>query len=176
MDIPLIRRFELGYRSGAQAINPKIKVFANYVGAGSDAWRNPTKGKELALAQYGKGVDIIFCAAGSSGMGVFDAAEEEKKFAIGVDSNQNWVKPGRILTSMVKGVDFAVYQAIELEKAGKFQGGLFSLGLKEDAIGFAVDEYNRKILSPETESKAKAIRQQIIDGKISVPDFYKLKK
>jgi basic membrane protein A len=176
MDIPLIRRFELGYRSGAQATKPGIEVFSNYVGSTSDAWKNPGKGKELALSQYGRGADIIFAAAGASGLGVFDAAEETKKLVIGSDSNQNWVKPGRVLTSMLKRVDLAVYDAIESEQNGKFQAGTVYKGLAEKAVDFAVDKDNRGILTPEVEKKANAIRAKILSGQIKVPDYYETSK
>src|SRR5438552_4200550 len=129
MDIPLIRRFEMGYEAGAKKINPQITIMANYVGVTSEAWNNPPKGKELALSQYESGADIIFAAAGASGLGVFDAAEDKKKFAIGVDANQNWMKPGLILTSMLKRVDVAVYSVIQDAKAGKFTGGVKRFGL-----------------------------------------------
>ena len=175
MDIPLIRRFELAYRSGAKYANPKVEIFSNYVGSSSDAWRNPMKAKELTLAQYRKDADIVFQAAGASGLGVFDAAEETKRLAIGVDSNQNWVKPGRILTSMIKRVDLAVYQAIEDAANGKFTGGTTSLGLADGGIGFAVDENNRAILSPEVEKKANELKAQIIKKAVKVPDYYLLK-
>src|SRR5438874_3824822 len=124
MDIPLIRRFEMGYEAGAKKMNPKVVVLANFVGVTSEAWNNPPKGKELAVSQYDAGADIIFAAAGASGLGVFDAAEEKKKFAIGVDSNQDWMKPGLILTSMLKRVDLAVDSTIEEAKAGKVKGGV----------------------------------------------------
>lgn len=176
MDIPLIRRFEMGYAAGAKAANPKVTVITNYIGSGSDAWKNPMKGKELALSQYNKKADVVFHAAGASGLGVFDAAEETKKFAIGVDSNQNWVKPGRVLTSMIKGVDVAVYKTIEAVKDGKFEAGKFSMGFAEGAIDFAVDEHNRGILTPEVEKKAQAIKADIVSGKVKVPDFYELQK
>src|SRR6266513_2679240 len=146
MDIPLIRRFEMGYEAGAKKINPQIAVFANYVGVTSEAWNNPPKGKELALAQYERGADIIFAAAGASGLGVFDAAEERKKFAIGVDANQNWTKPGLILTSMLKRVDEAVFTTIMEAKSGKFTGGVKRFGLSNKGIDYAVDRYNEKIL------------------------------
>src|SRR3989454_9012328 len=129
MDVPLIRRFAMGYEAGAKAINPKATVLANYCGVTSEAWNNPPKGKELALAQYDAGVDIIFAAAGASGIGVFDAAEDRKEFAIGVDSNQDWVKPGFILTSMLKRVDLAVFTVIQDTQTGKFTGGLERFGL-----------------------------------------------
>jgi basic membrane protein A and related proteins len=176
MDVPLIRRFEMGYKAGAKAANPKTEVISNYVGSSSDAWRNPTRGKELATSQFGKGVDVTFAAAGASGLGVFDAAEEKKKFAIGVDSNQNWVKPGRILTSMLKRVDLAVYDTVEKTTKGQFKGGVMEWGFKDGAIDFAMDEHNRAILTPEVEKKANEIKNQISSGKVSVPDYYKINK
>src|SRR5215468_675322 len=147
MDIPLIRRFEMGYEAGAKKINPQITVTANFVGVTSEAWNNPPKGKELAMSQYEGGADIVFAAAGASGLGVFDAAEEKKKFAIGVDSNQDWMKPGLILTSMLKRVDLAVYSTIEDSKAGKFSGGIKRFRLADKGIDYSVDKYNEKILT-----------------------------
>jgi len=173
MDIPLIRRFAMGYEAGAKSINPETTVLANYVGVTSEAWNNPPKGKELALAQYDSGADIVFAAAGASGLGVFDAAEERKKFAIGVDSNQDWVKPGLILTSMLKRVDRAVYVAIEEAKSGKFTGGVKHFGLADKGIDYSVDEHNERILAPAVRQKAEGIKADIIAGKIVVPDFYK---
>ena len=147
MDIPLIRRFAMGYEAGAKKINPQVIVLANYVGVTSEAWNNPPKGKELAVSQYDAGADVIFAAAGASGLGVFDAAEDRKKFAIGVDANQNWTKPGLILTSMLKRVDRAVYSTIEEAKAGKFTGGVKRFGLANKGIDYAVDQYNANILT-----------------------------
>jgi basic membrane protein A and related proteins len=176
MDIPLIRRFEMGYEAGARKINPGIKVIDNYVGVTSEAWNNPPKGKELALAQYQAGADIIFAAAGASGLGVFDAAEEQKKFAIGVDSNQDWTKPGLILTSMLKRVDEAVFATIEAAKAGKFTGGVKRFGLSDRGIDYAVDQYNAKVLTAPVRQRADELKAEIIADKISVPDYYKLQK
>lgn len=175
MAIPLIRRFELGYRAGVRHIDPKATVVVNYVGESSDAWRNPMKGKELALSQYNKNADIIFAAAGASASGVFDAAEQLKKFIIGCDSNQNWIKPGRVLTSMLKRVDKAVYETIKLEKEGKFTAGLESLGLKEGGVDYAVDEHNKALITPEVKKRVEAIRKEILAGKIKVPDYYETK-
>jgi basic membrane protein A len=175
MDIPLIRRFAMGYEAGAKKINASITVSANYVGITSEAWNNPPKGKELALAQYESGADIIFAAAGASGLGVFDAAEEKKKFAIGCDSNQNWAKPGLILTSMLKRVDESVFATIEEAKAGKFAAGEKRFGLSNKGIDYAVDQYNEKILSQEVRKKAEELKAEIIAGKIAVPDYYKRK-
>jgi basic membrane protein A len=176
MDIPLIRRFELGYASGAKAINSKIKVISNFVGVTGDAWNNPTKAKELAVSQYESGVDIVFSAAGASGSGLFDAAEEKKKFAIGVDSNQNWVKPGYVLTSMVKKVDEAIVATCKETAEGKFTGGTIRYGLLSKGIDYSVDSFNEKLLPEAVRKKAEEIKVNIISGKIKVPDYYKLKR
>ena len=173
MDIPLIRRFHLAYEAGAKKINPQIAVLANYVGITSEAWNNPPKGKELAVAQYDSGADIVFAAAGASGLGVFDAAEEKKKYAIGVDANQNWTKPGLILTSMLKRVDQAVYSTIEESKSGAFAGGVKRFGLANKGIDYAVDQYNEKILTESVRKRADELKAEIIAGKIDVPDYYK---
>lgn len=176
MDIPLIRRFEMGYKAGGEKINPKIQVISNSIGVTGEAWNNPAKAKELALAQYNSGVDVIFVAAGASGAGVFDAAEEKKKFAIGVDSNQNWIKPGIILTSMMKRVDVAVFDAIKEGKEGKFQAGVFRFGLKNKGVDYSVDSYNDKVLTADIRKKAEALKVEIIKGQIQVPDYYKKAK
>lgn len=173
MDIPLIRRFELGYRAGARRGNPNVTVLANYVGITSEAWNNPPKGKELALAQYEQGADVIFAAAGASGLGVLDAAEEKRKFAIGCDSNQDWTKPGFILTSMLKRVDEAVYATIAEAKAGKFAEGIKRFGLANKGIDYSVDEHNAKILAEPVRREADRLRAEIINGKLVVPDYYK---
>jgi len=173
MDIPLIRRFEMGYEAGAKKINPKITVIANFVGVTSEAWNNPPKGKELALSQYEAGADVVFAAAGASGLGVFDAAEEQKRFAVGVDSNQDWTKPGLILTSMLKRVDEAVFVSIAEAKEGKFAGGIKRFGLGNKGIDYSFDQYNEKILSESVRHRADELKAEIIAGKIAVPDFYK---
>jgi basic membrane protein A len=175
MDIALIRRFETGYEAGVKAANPKAEVIVNYVGINSTAWANPTRGKELALAQFGRGVDVSFHAAGASGMGVFDAAEERKAFVIGVDSNQNGVKPGRVLTSMMKRVDSAVYDIIKSEVDGKFVAGTRYFGLKDKGVDYAVDDNNAKLIEPY-KTKLEEMREKIIKGQIKVPDFYELNK
>ena len=173
MDIPLIRRFQLGYEAGAKFINKDVSVMSNYAGVTGDAWNNPPKGKELALAQFGAGADVIFAAAGATGMGLFDAAEEKKKLAIGVDSNQNWVKPGRVLTSMLKRVDVAVYKVTEEAKDGKFAAGVTRYGLDSQGVDFALDEHNKALITPEILAKANDIKAKIIAGVILVPDYYK---
>lgn len=176
MDIPLIRRFAMGYKAGAEYVNPKIQITENYIGTTGDAWNNPAKAKELALSQTASGADVLFVAAGASCTGAFDAVEEKKKLAIGVDSNQNWMKPGFILTSMLKRVDNAVYDTIEQAKAGKFSAGIMHFGLKDKGVDYALDSYNDKVLDAATRKKADEIKKAIIAGKIQVPDYYKLKK
>lgn len=177
MDIPLIHRFETGYEEGARAVNPNIRVIQNYVGVTDSAWNNPGKGKELALAQLAKGADVIFTAAGNSGLGAFDAVEQygmvdgrAQRFVIGVDSNQNAVKPGYVLTSMVKRVDNAGYQIIQEVVDKKFQSGIHVFGLDKDGIGYAMDQNNRPLISPEIIQEAEAARQKIINGEIKVTD------
>ncbi|WP_374077337.1 BMP family protein [Bdellovibrio bacteriovorus] len=154
MDIPLIRRFAMGYVAGAKYVNPKITVTENYIGVTGEAWNNPAKAKELALAQYAKGADVVFGAAGASNTGIFDAAEDKKKFAIGCDSNQNWIKPGVILTSMLKAVDVAVYDTIKETQEGKFTGGVSRFGLKNNGVNYTLDQHNEKLVTPDMRKKA----------------------
>src|SRR5258707_551205 len=158
MDIGLIHRFEKGYEEGAKSVNPNIRIIQNYVGVTDGAWNNPGKGKELSLAQISKGADVIFTAAGNSGLGAFDAVEQQGKqngrathCVIGADSNQNMVKPGFVLTSMVKRVDNAVYDIVKDVVNGKFQAGFHVFGLEKDetkdGVGYVVDDFNRSLLS-----------------------------
>ncbi len=177
MDIPLIRRFQMGYAAGVKKINPKAKIISNYVGVTGDAWHNPARGKELALAQISQGADVIFHAAGASGAGLFDAVEEKPGvFAIGVDSNQNWVKSGKVLTSMLKRVDNAVFQTVADVAAGKFKPGVRRFGLKDGGIDYAMDSHNQSLVTPEMKTKVDALKADIISGKIKVPDYYEKKK
>ncbi len=170
MDIPLIHKFATGYTEGAKAVDPDVRVIQNYVGVTEAAWNNPGKGKELAVAQIGKGADVIFAAAGNSGLGVFDAAEQYKKFVIGVDSNQNWVKPGYVLTSMVKRVDNAVYTIIGDMVNGRFQGGIHVYGLPDGGIGYAMDQHNEKLVPKDVIAEVEAAKARIIKGEIKVTD------
>ncbi len=172
MDIPLIRRFSMGYEAGMKQASSKAQLIQNYIGISSEAWNNPAKAKELALNQYNQGVDVIFVAAGASNSGVFDAAEEKKKFAIGVDSNQNWIKPGFILTSMLKRVDKAVFSTIEDLKNGKFTPGVVRYGLKDKGVDYSVDKFNEKLISSEQIKTLEALKVDILNGKIKVPDYY----
>lgn len=177
MDIGLIHRFKEGYEEGAKAVNPNIRVIPNYVGVTDAAWNNPGKGKEIALAQIGKGADVIFTAAGNSGLGAFDAVEQMGKqngrathFVIGVDSNQNMVKPGFVLTSMVKRVDNAVYDIIKAVGNGQFKAGFHVYGLDKDGVGYSLDEFNKDLVTPEMLKQADEARQRIINGEIKVTD------
>ena len=171
MDIPLIRRFQLGYEAGAKFINKDVSVLSNYAGVTGDAWNNPPKGKELALAQFGAGADVIFAAAGATGMGLFDAAEEKKKLAIGVDSNQNHLHPGHVLTSMLKRVDNATYDAMMDVQNGEWSSGVVVMGLSEDGVGYAVDENNEALITPEMKEAVEAAKAKIISGEIEVHDY-----
>lgn len=177
MDIGLIHRFKEGYEEGARAVNPNIRVIPNYVGVTDAAWNNPGKGKEIALAQISKGADVIFTAAGNSGLGAFDAVEQQgmqngraTHFVIGVDSNQNMVKPGFVLTSMVKRVDNAVYEIIKDVVNGQFQAGFHVYGLDKDGVAYAMDENNKALISEEAIKQAEEARQKIINGEIKVTD------
>lgn len=178
MDIGLIHRFAKGFEEGARSVRPDIRLLENYVGVTDAAWNNPGRGKELALAQIAKGADIIFTAAGNSGLGAFDAVEEMGRdatgrathFVIGVDSNQNMVKPGFVLTSMVKRVDNAVYEMVREVKEKRFNAGLHVFGLESDGVGYAVDEHNRSLLSREAIAAAEEAKRRIIAGEIKVTD------
>ncbi len=178
MDIPLIHRFAKGYEEGAKSINPNIKVVTNYVGVTDSAWNNPGKGKELALSQIEKGADVIFTAAGNSGLGAFDAVEqygkneqgEANRFVIGVDSNQNAVKPGFVLTSMVKRVDNAVYDVVKEVLGGKFEGGFHVFGLDKDGVAYSMDEHNKALISEDVLKKVEEAKSKIVAGEIKVTD------
>jgi basic membrane protein A len=166
MDIPLIRKFQCGFEQGAKYANPKAEVFANMTGTTPAAWNDPARGGELAKAQFAKGADVIFAAAGGTGIGVYQAAKDGGKLAIGVDSNQNHLQPGTMLTSMVKRVDVAVYNAFKGTKPG-----VQSLGLKEGGVDYAMDEHNAKLVSADMKKKVDAAKADIIAGKLKVIDY-----
>ena len=166
MDVPLIRKFQCGYEQGAKYANPKVEVSANMTGTTASAWNDPTRGAELAKAQFAKGVDVVFAAAGGTGNGVYQAAKDAGKLAIGVDSNQNHLQPGTMLTSMVKRVDVAVYN---LSK--KTTPGVTVLGLKEGGVDYALDKHNEKLVTADMKKKVDAAKADIIAGKIKVIDF-----
>jgi basic membrane protein A len=166
MDIPLIRKFQCGYEQGAKFANPKAEVFANMTGTTGAAWNDPARGGELAKAQFSKGADVVFAAAGGTGIGVYQAAKDGGKLAIGVDSNQNHLHPGTMLTSMLKRVDVAVYNVSK-----KFTPGVSVLGLKEDGVGYAMDANNAKLVTADMKKKVDAAKADIISGKIKVADY-----
>lgn len=166
MDIPLIRKFQCGYEQGAKYANPETEVLANMTGTTGAAWADPARGGELAKAQFGRGVDVVFAAAGGTGVGVYQAARDAGRLAIGVDSNQNHLQPGTMLTSMLKRIDVAVYGA-----AKAYKPGVTILGLKEGGVDYAMDEYNARLVSPEMKKKVEAAKADIIAGKIRVADY-----
>jgi basic membrane protein A len=166
MDIPLIRAFQCGYEQGVKATNAKAEVFSNMTGTTSSSWNDPTRGAELAKAQFAKGADVVFAAAGGTGVGVYQAAKDGGKLAIGVDSNQNHVQPGTMLTSMVKRVDVAVYNVLK-----GWTGGVQVLGLKEGGVDYALDEYNAKVFTPALKAVAEKTKADIVSGKVKVIDY-----
>jgi basic membrane protein A len=166
MDIPLIRKFECGYRQGALFINPKASVIGNMTGTTGAAWSDPTRGGELAKAQFSQCVDVVFAAAGGTGIGVYQAAKDAGKLAIGVDSNQNHIQSGTMLTSMLKRVDVAVYNVAMGHKPG-----ISVLGLKEGGVDYALDEHNAKLVTPDMKKRVEAAKADIISGKIKVADY-----
>jgi basic membrane protein A and related proteins len=172
MDIPLIRNFAHGYEQGVKHVNPDVEVIVNYTGTTPAAWNDPARGGELAIGQFGQGADVVYAAAGATGLGVLQAAADEGKYSIGVDSNQNHLHPGSVLTSMLKRVDVAVHDAFASAKDGTWKPGQQSLGLKEQGVDYAVDENNREVLGPEMRAKIDEAKQAIIDGKLEVKDYY----
>ena len=171
MDIPLIRKFALGYTEGARHVNPKVEVFQNMTGTTPAAWGDPTKGAELAKSQFGRGADVVFHAAGATGLGVMQTAKDAGKLSIGCDSNQNYLHPGSVLTSAVKRVDVAVYTAFQSARSGEWKPGRQVLGLAERALDYSLDEHNRGILTPEMEARLNAARADIISGKLKVSEY-----
>jgi len=171
MDIPLIRKFALGYEEGAKYVNPKIEVFQNMTGTTPAAWSDPTRGGELARSQFDRGADVVYAAAGGTGLGVLQAAKDKGKLAIGVDSNQNHIHPGTILTSMIKRVDLAVYEAFKSGKDGSWKPGTRLLGVAEGGVGYAIDQNNRALITPDMERRLEQARADIVAGKIKVTDY-----
>ena len=171
MDIPLIRRFQCGYEQGIKYVNPKAELIANMTGTTPAAWTDPGRGAELAKGQFDRGVDVVYAAAGNTGTGVLQAAKDRGKLAIGVDSNQNYLHPGTMLTSMVKRVDVASYNSFKAMQDGKWKGDVEVLGLKEGGVDWALDQYNEKLITPEMKAKVDAAKADIISGKITVHDY-----
>jgi basic membrane protein A len=171
MDIPLIRKFGCGYEQGARAANAKIEVFQNMTGTTGAAWNDPVRGGELTKNQIDQGADVVYAAAGATGLGVLQTAADNKKFSIGVDSNQNYLHPGSVLTSMVKRVDLAVFNAFTDVKGDKFTAGVQSLGVKEDGVAAAIDEHNKALITPEMQAAVDKAKADIIAGTIKVHDY-----
>jgi basic membrane protein A and related proteins len=170
MDFPLIQKFEAGYKAGVQYVCPDCTIIVQYAGVTPEAFRNPSRGKELALSQYQQGVNIIYHASGSTGLGVFEAARQTGKYAIGVDADQYAEAPGRVLTSMVKGVDVAVYEAIKRVKDRTFKGGVDQFGLAENGVGYVYDGNNRALIPDSVRARLEQIKADIVAGKIRVPN------
>ncbi len=168
MDIPLIHKFEAGYRQGVKTVCPDCEVIAQYAGATPEAFRNPSKGKELALSQYQAGVNVIFHASGSTGLGVFEAARAMNRLAIGVDADQWAEAPGHVMTSMTKGVSTSVFDAIRRVKEGTFHGGVYSFGLAEGGVGYVDDANNHALICDAGRQRAEELRRDIVAGKIHV--------
>ncbi|WP_026379830.1 BMP family lipoprotein [Afifella pfennigii] len=174
MDIPLIRKFACGYVEGAKAVNPDIEIYQNMTGTTGAAWNDPVKGGELAKSQFDRGADVVYHAAGGTGIGVLQAAADEGKLGIGVDSNQNMLHPGAVLTSMVKRVDNAVYDAFEDVKNGVAMqewAGVEVLGLAEDGVGWSLDEHNAPLISEEMKARVEEASEKIKSGEIEVHDY-----
>lgn len=171
MDIPLIRKFECGYEQGARAANPKVEVFQNMTGTTGAAWNDPVRGGELTKNQIDQGADVIYAAAGATGLGVLQTAADNGKMSIGVDSNQNYLHPGSVLTSMVKRVDLAVYNAFSDAQNDKFTAGVQALGVKEDGVGWALDDNNKSMITAEMQAAVDKAKADIISGAVKVHDY-----
>jgi basic membrane protein A len=171
MDIPLISKFACGYAQGVKYQNPNAEVFENMTGSTPAAFNDPARGSELAKSQISKGADVLFAAAGGTGIGVYQAAKDEGVYAIGVDSNQNFLQPGTMLTSMVKRVGVAAYKTWEDAQAGTWSGGIRVLDLAAGGVDYALDQYNESLLTDEMKSSVEAIKADIISGKIKVHDY-----
>jgi basic membrane protein A len=171
MDIPLIRRFSCGYAQGVKYADPKASVTSNMIGTTPDAWTNPGRAAELAKGQFDRGVDVVFAAAGQSGLGALQAAADAHKLSIGVDSNQDYLHPGSMLTSMVKRVDVVAHDALKAAAAGNWKAGASVLGLKEGGVDYAYDQYNKTLITPAMKAKADQAKADIISGKITVQDY-----
>jgi len=171
MDIPLIRAFACGYVQGVKHVGGDIEVFQNMTGTTPSAWNDPGKGAELTQSQIDRGADVIYQAAGGTGIGVIRAAADAGKLSIGVDSNQNHLAPGSVLTSMLKRVDVAAYETMKDAMSGSFDTGVRVLGLAEGGVGWALDENNAGLVSDDMKAQIEAASADIVSGKISVHDY-----
>ncbi len=171
MGIPLIEKFACGYKQGARSVKADAVVFKNMTGNTGAAWNDPVKGGELTKSQIARGADVIFQAAGSTGLGVLQAAADAGKLGIGVDSNQNHLHPGKVLTSMIKRVDAAIYKVFEDARTGNWKSGVSVLGLKEGGVGWALDENNKSLITDAMKKAVDAASAKIISGELKVHDF-----
>jgi basic membrane protein A len=152
-------------------VNSGVEVIGNMTGTTPSAWNDPTRGAELAKGQFDRGVDVVFAAAGGTGIGVYQAAKDSGKLAIGVDSNQNHIHPGTMLTSMLKRVDVAVYESAKAAKDGTWKAGMTVLGLAEDGVGWALDDNNKSLITDDMKTKVEAAKADIVSGKVQVHDY-----
>ncbi|MGF1625488.1 MAG: BMP family protein [Alphaproteobacteria bacterium] len=171
MDIPLISKFACGYHQGVAHVDPDIGYFENMTGTTPAAWNDPAKGAELAQSQFDRGADVVYAAAGATGLGVLQAAADAGKLAIGVDSNQNYLHPGVVLTSMLKRVDVAAYNAFTGALNDTWEPGVQVLGLAEEGVGWSLDEHNESLITDDMQAAVEAARDAIIAGEIEVHDF-----
>tara|TARA_R110002126_G_scaffold10527_7_gene48239 strand:- start:36390 stop:37376 length:987 start_codon:yes stop_codon:yes gene_type:complete len=169
MDIPLIRKFACGYAQGVLAAKPDATVISNMTGTTPAAWNDPVKGSELTKAQISQGADVVYAAAGGTGVGVLQTAADEGILSIGVDSNQNYMHPGKVLTSMLKRVDNAVYQA--MTDGPGMEKGFNVMGIANGGVGYAMDEYNKDIVSADMQAVVDEASAQIADGTLMVHDY-----
>ena len=168
--MPLLREFEAGYVAGVHAVNPDAVVPIAYISEDIGGFNQPDKAKEIALTQYESGVDVIYNVAGGSGLGVLEAAQEQGKYVIWVDSNGNHLAPGTVLTSMVKQIENSVYGVINEAVDCTFMGGIRYQGLADGGVDYALDEHNRSELSDEIIATVESLRAKIISGEIVVPN------
>jgi basic membrane protein A len=169
MNVPLINKFDAGFAAGVKKVCPTCRVISQYAGVTPDAFRNPGKGKEMAFSQYQQGADIIYHASGSTGLGVFEAARSTGKLAIGVDADQYLEAPGFVLTSMVKRIDVAVFEAAKRVKDGTFKGGVFEFGLAQDGVAYVYDDNNKALIPDAIRQRVEALKQEVIAGRVIVP-------
>ena len=171
MDIPLIRKFACGYVGGVKSVSGSAEVYQNMTGTTPAAWNDPSKGAELAMSQIDRGADVIYHAAGGTGLGVIRATADAGKLAIGVDSNQNGLAPGSVLTSMLKRVDVAAYQTFKDAMAGEFSAGIHNLGIAEGGVDWALDEHNQALIDQDMRAAVESARQDILSGTVKVHDY-----
>lgn len=169
MDIPLIRKFACGYAQGVKAANADATIIQNMTGTTPAAWNDPVKGSELTKAQIAQGADVVYAAAGGTGVGVLQTAADEGILSIGVDSNQNYMHSGKVLTSMMKRVDNAVYDAFT--QGADLETGFNVMGLANGGVGYALDEHNAALVSDDMKAAVDAAAAKIASGELAVHDY-----